>query len=162
MDDFGNSQKKQAWISCLKLLAATPKTRRELDKRLIERGFDKEIVEETLNRLEEQGLLSDRAYASNLLQKYTEFQPSGRRKIAFEMKRRGVSPKLCEELLAKIDPEEELKKAREVAFSRWEKLKGISQEKREKRVYDFLIRRGFDFQICRDLIDEFLESGSDA
>lgn len=149
------SQAKQAWVTSLRLLTATPKTRKALEKKLLEKGYAQPIIQETLNHLEEQGLLSDQVYAKNLLSRLTHDKPSGRRKISFEMKRRGVPGKIQEELLAAISPEEENAKARELAESKWAQGLRLDPEKRKKKVYDFLIRRGFDFQIARDIIENY-------
>ena len=147
-------QKKQAKITSLRLLAATPKSRRELSKKLLDKGFDGEVVEETLNELEAQGILNDRAYAQNLVSRFTHAKPSGMRKISFELKRHGVSSQLQEEMIANAAPEEEIQRARELAEGRWEKWKSLPGIKRKKRVFDFLIRRGFNFQLAKDILDE--------
>lgn len=149
------SQKKQAWISSLRLLAASPKTRRELAGKLADKGYAELVIKETLDRLEKQGVLSDKAYAENLLNRFAEIQPSGKRKIAFEMKRRGVPAKIQEEVLNRVGAGEELARAKELAIGRWERFGNLDREKRKKRVYDFLIRRGFDYQLSRDLVEAF-------
>lgn len=148
-------QKKQAWITALRLLAASPKSRLEISRKLAEKGYPREVVSETLSQLEGQNLLSDRAYAQNLAARLTHGKPSGTRKIAFELKRHGVSAKIREEILEEIKPDEEIRRARELAQGRWERLQNLPPEKRKKRVYDFLIRRGFDFQVVRDILEEF-------
>ena len=61
-----NFQQNQAWVTSLRLLAATPKTRKELANKLAGKGFSESVVEETLDKMEAQGLLSDLAYAKNL------------------------------------------------------------------------------------------------
>ena len=154
---MAESQQKQAWITSLRLLAATPKTRRELAAKLSDKGYAEAVIRETLDALESQGLLSDQAYARNLLGRFTLSQPSGKRKIAFELKRHGVPTGIRNELLEGLTPEDETGRAREIAGARWERLKTLPAEKRKKRIYDLLIRRGFDFQIARDILEE-LES----
>ena len=100
------------------------------------------------------GILNDAAYAKNLAERLTYARPSGRYKINFELKRHKISPQIREEILSKLNPEDEIAKARKIARDRWERFKNLPEEKRGKRVYDYLIRRGFEFQIARDLIDE--------
>ena len=70
------------------------------------------------------------------------------------MGKRGIGETLIREVLEKYSPEEERERARELArdkFERWQKLEPM---KRRKRVYDFLVRRGFDFAMTRDLVEE--------
>lgn len=155
-----DEQAKQARITSLRLLAASPKTRKELEKKLREKGYPEAMVSSTMEALESDGLLSDRAYAKNLQARYTHEKPSGRRKLSFEMKRRGVPAKIQEEILSGITPEEETKRAKELASYKWEQAAKLEPLKRKKKVFDFLLRRGFDFQTAKDTI-EALETNHD-
>jgi regulatory protein len=149
-----DEQAKQARATCLRLLAATPKTRRELEKKLSEKGYPRPLIGSTLDELETQGLLSDAAYAKNLVSRLTHGKPSGRRKISFELKRRGVPVKIQEEVLSEITSDNELEKAKELALYKWEQGKRLDPMKRKKKVYDFLMRRGFDYQLVREVMQE--------
>lgn len=148
-------QQRQAWITALRLLAASPKSPAEIRKKLIQKGYPHAVVEGTLTALAEQSILSDRAFALELVNKYRHVVPSGRRKVAFELKRRGISATIRHEILNSLTETEEREKARELARQRWQRLAQVPLSKRKKRVYDFLIRRGFDFQIARELVQEF-------
>lgn len=146
------SQQQQAWVSSLRLLAATPKTRKELAKKLSDKGYPETVIEETLVKLETQGLLSDLAFAKNLAAKLTQGKPSGRRKISFELKRRGISSKIQEEILGSMTSEDEAERALELATPKWQQFQRLPAEKRTKRLFDFLLRRGFDFQIVKETV----------
>ena len=101
------SQKKQAQVAALRLLAASPKSRKEIGKKLLDKGYPEAVIQETLASLEHQGVLSDRNFAQNLVGRLLHDKPSGMRKISFELKRRGVSPKIQEDILSGISREEE-------------------------------------------------------
>ena len=158
-DSFPNEQEKQAWLVSLRLLTATPKSVKELRDKLTAKGFPEPVIQKTLETLESRGILSDRAFAQNIVARFTQGRPSGNRKISFELKRKGVSAKIQEEVLEGLNPDEETERAREMAQMKWERFARLDPEKRKKRVYDFLIRRGFDFQLVRDILEE-IESGS--
>ena len=157
-DSFPDEQEKQAWIVSLRLLAATPKSVKELRDKLATKGFPAGVVDKTIETLEARGILSDRAFAQNIVARFTQGRPSGNRKISFELKRKGVPSKVREEVLETLNSEEERERAREIAGGKWERFSKLDPEKRKRRVYDFLLRRGFDFQLVRDLIEE-LERG---
>ena len=111
-----SDQAKQAFITSLRLLTATSKSRKGLAQKLGERGFPQTVIEETLDRLEKQGLLNDRSVASSLLQSFRYHRISGRKRIAFEMEKHGIEDSLIEELLQKYSPEEEREKALELGI----------------------------------------------
>lgn len=145
-------QEKQAWVSALRFLTATPKSRRGLKQKLEERGFAREIVEKILGRLEEEKLLDDRLLAQSLFQSFSNCRPSGRQRIRFEMEKRGIGEGLIEELLQKYSPEEEREKALELARDKWGRWQRFDTKKRRKKLYDFLVRRGFDFTVSREVV----------
>ncbi len=146
-------QKKQAMITSMRLLAATAKSRAELAGRLKEKGYPDQVIQNALDDLEKQGFLNDRTYARNLKSRFTHGKPSGLNKIAFELKRHGISAAIREEVLSEINPEEERERAFELGRIRWNKEHKAPQEKRRQRVYSFLVRRGFSFSHARDVIE---------
>lgn len=141
-------------LIAMRLLAATPKSRRDLKSKLADKGLPEDLIEEVLLDLERQGLLCDKVYAQNLAAKYTNSNPSGRRKISFELKRKGIDAPLREEILENLSPEAERERAKELAQGRWHRFSKLEPEKRRKRIYDFLIRRGFEFDLIRDVMTE--------
>ena len=83
--------KKQAWLTAFRLLAASSKSRQELAKKLRDKGYPENVIQEILDGLEKQRVLNDQNFASNLLTRYTQVQPSGSKRIAFER----YPPALC-------------------------------------------------------------------
>lgn len=149
-----SEQERQALVTSLRLLAATPKSRKGLARKLEERGFSQEVIEGTLDRLERQGLLNDRSLAQSLFQSYIYHRPSGRKRIAFEMGKRGIKDSTIEEVLEKYTPQEEKEKASELARDKVLRWKKLERMKRRKKIYDFLVRRGFDFSLSREVVGE--------
>ena len=155
-----NEQERQALVISLRLLAATPKSRKLLQKKLEEKGFREEVIERTLDHLEKQGFLNDRALAQGLLQGFTSRRPSGRKRIAYELKNRGIGGELIEELLEKYPPEEEREKALELAKQKQERWRKLDLQKRRKKTYDLLVRRGFDFSLSREVVSEVVSESA--
>ncbi|MDD5218233.1 MAG: RecX family transcriptional regulator [Candidatus Omnitrophica bacterium] len=147
-------QKKQAWLTSLRLLAASPKSRGQIMTKLEDKGYPEEVVRETLDMLERRNFLNDKKFAAELAQKFRVAKPSGRKKIAFELKAHGVPPEVCEEILSGWDDVEESQRAQGLACVKWAQTAKLPKAKRWKKVYDFLVRRGFEFQLARDVLDD--------
>ncbi len=152
-----NEQEKQALVTALRLLTATPKSRKGLADKLRQKGYPREVLEVTLDHLEKQGLLNDRALAHSLCQSYVHYKFSGRKRIAFELGKKGIRENLIHEALEGYSPEEERQKAMELAQFKWERASRLDKTKRRKKVYDFLLHRGFDFNIARETIEQLLK-----
>ncbi len=147
-------QIKQAFITSLRLLAASPKSGQEIKKKLAGKGYEDSVIDETLSRLRSQGIVDDTLYAQDLIARLTQGKAAGRHKVAFELKRHGVSPKVQKDLLESIKDEDETERALEQARFKWDSWSKLEPQKRKKRLYDFLIRKGYDFQIVQDILQK--------
>jgi len=156
-----SEQTKQALITCLRLLAASPKSSQELSKKLADKGYAVEIIEQALQNLKEQGVLDDTLYAKDLVARLTHGKAAGRHKIAFELKRHGISKKISAEILETLSSEDETERALEQARWKWSGWASLDLQKRKKRLYDFLIRKGYDFQIVQDVLQKLLKGSLD-
>jgi len=154
-------QSKQALITALRLLAASPKSGAELRKKLESKGFAAEVIELALSKLRAQGVLDDTLYAKDLVNRLMLGTAAGRHKIAFELKRHGISRKIQSELLDSISSEDEMERALEQARLKWRGWFKLDPQKRKKRLYDFLIRKGYDFQVVQDILQKLLTGSPD-
>ena len=154
-------QTKQALITCLRLLAASPKSGQELKKKLADKGYSVAIIDQALNNLRTQGVLDDTLYAKDLVARLTLGKAAGRHKIAFELKRHGLSKKISDELLGTLSNEDEAERALELARLKWAGWGKVDLQKRKKRLYDFLIRKGYDFQVVQDVLQKLLKGSGD-
>ena len=154
-------QAKQAMITCLRLLAASPKSGQELRKKLEDKGYDSEIIERALGGLREQGVLDDTRYAKDLVARLTACKAAGKHRIAFELKRHGVPQKIRNELMDSLSNEDETDRALEQARLKWAGWSKLEPQKRKKRLYDLLIRKGYDFQIAQDVLQKLLKGSDD-
>ncbi|HTL48477.1 MAG TPA: regulatory protein RecX [Verrucomicrobiae bacterium] len=149
-----NSRENEAFVYSLKLLGISARSRKVLGEKLEAKGFPSAVVESTLARLEKTGFLDDKTLAAGLVNRYSVSTPSGRRRIDFEMKRRGVPAEIRREALESLTAEQERESALELARLKWQRLGRVEPQARRKRVYDFLLRRGFDHGTARHALAE--------
>ena len=125
-------------VRAANMISARPLSRRELVKKLREKGAAESDAEAAADWLEEIGALNDADYASMLVRHYGGMG-YGEAKIRDELYRRGVKRELWEDALA-ASPDAQETIARVIA----QKTKGRTlDEKGRKRLSDLLLRRGF-------------------
>ena len=131
-------------VRAANMISARPLSRRELVKRLREKGAAESDAEAAADWLEELGALNDAEYAAMLVRHYGGMG-YGETKIRDELYRRGVPRELWEDALTGApDPQETI--ARVIA----QKTKGRAlDEKGRKRLSDMLLRRGFAWRDVR-------------
>ena len=88
--------------SAMRLLARREHSRAELRGKLVGRGFVNDSVEELLQGLEDQDLLSDERFAMSLIASRAE-TGYGPNRIGLELRNRGVSEELARETLVKAE-----------------------------------------------------------
>jgi regulatory protein len=140
-------------------LATRPRTRHELERRLLRSGVSGEIIAGTLERLEALGLVDDVAFARWWAEQRDRHAPRGRRMVEAELRQRGVPREVMESLRgeelagpaldAEALPGSEQERAA-VALARHLRNRPFPDDpKAVQRLGAFLVRRGFDPETVR-------------
>ena len=147
-----------------RFLAARPRTRWELERRLRRAGADDARIQGTLTRLAALGYVDDAGFARWWAEQRDRHSPRGRRLVEAELRQRGVPRDVLEELrdveLAEpaLDhealPTSEAERAR-IALQRHLRGRPLPVDRRAvQRVGMFLVRRGFDPETVRGALRE--------
>ena len=143
-------------VRAANMISSRPLSRRELVKRLREKGALESDAEAAADWLEEIGALNDADYASMLVRHYGGMG-YGEAKIRDELYRRGVGRELWEDALA-ASPDAQETIARVIA----QKTKGRAlDEKGRKRLSDMLLRRGFVWRDVRAALAAYGENATE-
>ena len=125
----------------LRLLGRRDYTTAELERRLLERGFAPDDVQQTISALTTEGALDDRRVAAAHIRTSTGVKHRGRQRIRLELEARGVDSALVRDLLAEVPAETEIA-AIETFLRRRRTTSPPTLEARE-RLFRQLRRRGF-------------------
>ncbi len=93
--------------AALHLLSYKPIAKQELRRRLRSKSFPNALVEWCLGRLEEQGLIDDRAFASAYVRSRIRLRPRGRRRLVQELRQKGVSAETAAQAIDDVFGNEE-------------------------------------------------------
>jgi SOS response regulatory protein OraA/RecX len=137
----------------LRALGRRGLSRRELGRRLEQAGYEADVIETELDRLEGTGLLDDFALAQNLVVSLQERKGLGRSAIAAELAKRVVAPAAISYALDLVDDGEELDRARDLASKRARSLVGLDQVTATRRLSAYLMRRGFSGSAVRAAVE---------
>ncbi len=132
------------WEEKLLRLLSTPKTRRELERRLRALRCPDETALDLLDRFEEAGLIDDRAYAVLYIDSKRDF---GVLRLRDELRNHGVNAHDIEDALEECGVDE-AGRARDLV-ERWKGQNGMTPEKIVSR----LRRRGFSTAAVREAED---------
>jgi len=146
--DYNRAKNRALWY-----LDSRAFTEKGLYNKLLEKGFQKTASAKVIARLVEVGLLNDRAYAENFLERCISANIS-KREIYRKMLEKGLKKELIEELLDSTEVDERAQ-IREILDKKY-RMKLETQEN-IKKVYAALIRKGFSFGAVRDELKAYSE-----
>jgi regulatory protein len=133
--------KQQAY----RFLASRSQTSSELRDRLQRRGYAAPIIGEVLRQLEAEGYIDDRKFAFDWARYRLQTKPLGRRRLTWELQRRGIPSESLEEVLREVYHEfDEVTLAKQAARKRLGS-KELPRSPRERQRYArYLFSLGFD------------------
>ena len=161
MNEVKNSEKSEAWGWSLRVLQTAGKSCSEMREKLCLRGYSGDVVSQVMKQLQDVGYLNDEVFAQSIFNRYTEIKPSGKSKIIYELKRRKIPQDIAERVLSLDVEDSEFLRAMEVAQKKWMSVVNTESRKRQKRVFDFLLRRGFGFEIARSVVRAITDQSSE-
>ena len=138
----------------LKLLDYRARSRTEIARRLARAGFEEDVIEETLGRLERMGLVDDAHFSRAWVNHRLDGKGMGRTRIRWELRQKGVPQEVAEEALSAIDEETEHQSAMDKARRRWEKDADPDERKKRQRLASYLQRQGYDWGVISTILNE--------
>jgi len=144
-----NLPRRSAEQRALDLLARREHARAELEGKLRRAGIGAEECNVVLERLEDEGLLSDARFAENFVRSRRE-RGYGPLKIAAELRQRGVSESIVNSELSNLD-DKWIEVARTLYRKRWA-ASDIPDYREKARRARFLSGRGFPEGVVRRVL----------
>lgn len=135
-------KRKDIHERALGLLAVRMRSRAELERRLVQAGFERTEVEDELLRLERVGLIDDEAFARALTEARVGRRGESRRAVAGRLALAGIDRSLATQVLDEVGGDEQAR-ADELAVARAAKLAGLAPDVASRRLYGYLGRKGY-------------------
>ncbi|MCD6345744.1 MAG: RecX family transcriptional regulator [Anaerolineae bacterium] len=143
---------KRAHEKSLDFLTYRPRSEAELRRYLRKHQFSVPVVDEVLERLKRAELVNDETFTSFWVENRTRFRPRGRRALVQELRQKGVPAPFIDTALATYDEE---KAAERCAHQQARRLMHLPPQQFQKRLSQRLARRGFPYEIIRDIVARY-------
>jgi len=135
----------------LRMLGSRSLSAREIKKRLESKGESREIAEQTVEWLEDIGMVDDAGYAASIVGYYSA-KAYGKARIRDELFKRGIDRELWDEVMCGVEGTNDA-----VYEFLLKKLRGSIEKDELRRAADTLCRRGFSYGEAREAINDYLE-----
>jgi regulatory protein len=129
------------------------RTAREMRERLKRKGYTAEIITAVLHDLEADGYVNDRKLALEWARYRLQHKPMGRRRLAWELRGRGVDAEVLAEVLGTVYGElDEVALAEQVARKRLRLTSAAGTRREGQRLSRALFTLGFDLDVIAQVL----------
>ena len=143
------SDARRAQEKALYLLEYRNYSKRELTEKIARTAASREAAQAAAGRMEELGIINDRRFREDYAQKLFSQKGYGARRVAQELRRKGLDQELVQELVEKYgSPEqsgENIRRVLEKKYPGWRE-----DEKVRRRAFAALQRLGYSYQEVRE------------
>jgi regulatory protein len=140
-------------VRCLNIayrfLSYRPRSEAEMKDRLHRRGIEDSKIEIIINKLKEQHLLDDTAFAQFWKENRDTFRPRSQRVTRLELKKKGVADEIIKEV---TDESDDTQTAYAAALHKAQRLPTQDYEVFRRRLGDYLRRRGFGYAVINQTV----------
>ena len=126
----------------------------EVKEKLYNLGVWKKDHDEIISTLIEENYLNEERFAIAFAGGKWRVKQWGRVKIKYELKQKKVSEYCIKKALQQISEEEYLAVLKKMADEKYTSLKAEQYLVRKKKTMDFLIRKGFEMDLVRKVIEK--------
>jgi len=142
------------------LLRLQPRTERELSDKLKGKRYAERVIAEVLDFFKGRGEIDDEKYARMFVENRNRLNPKGALALKEELIKKGVSAALAKRVVSAC-ANGQRDTALRLAKDKLDELKTLPRARIKKRIYDHLARRGFDFDIIEEVLNECVDQRTD-
>lgn len=154
------SEVKSAFEKSLDLLGRRMNSKKELIDKLLKKGYSEEVVQKTIEKLEDYHYVDDELFAKQFAESYKKLS---KKMLKEKLALKGISSDIILEIIGDRTSEDEFSLCF-VQAEKYLKTKTISCFKDYQKMQASLFRKGFDFdtvkRVCKELVnkDDFEEN----
>ena len=149
--------KDQALQKLRQYCAYQERSHYEVQQKLYELGIRKQEHDEIIANLIEEDYLNEERFAKAFAGGKFRMKDWGRKKIYYALKEKKVSEYSIKQAMKEIDEDEYLKNLKELAQDKYESLKDEQYLARKKKTIDFMIQKGYEFDLVTKALSEFTD-----
>ena len=151
MTDSEPSARRYAFM----LLNYRSRSEKELRERLEKKGFSENHIASTLKHLKEAGYLDDHTLAQDLKRQAFDNKLLGYNNAKRFLLNRGVPDEIIDETL-EYNEETEANKIKKLIEKKLKTTGNYPDKKKEKKLWDFLVRKGYRFSTIRNALHDII------
>lgn len=143
--------------AAVRFLGFKARTKKEVENKLKEKDFPEDIIFKVIELMQKYGYIDDYSYAGSFLRDKFNLKGFGTNRIKYELKMKGVSDDIIQQVIEENDIDEA---GRAACLVRKKYMKLDNLDFKEKRkIHSFLTRKGFSFSVIESAFNILEDEG---
>ena len=150
----------QALQKALRFINYRPRSEAELERKLVDQGFDVTVIASVIQHLKDDELIGDEQFSLMWIENRSTFRPRSHRILTLELRQKGVSDEIIEKTLQDAEGDDVL--ASRVGAGNLRRYSGLDWFEFRRKMSAYLGRRGFSYEIIKPVVQELWRDVSDS
>lgn len=154
-------QQEEQWAAreyMFRILSRRDHSRKELKDKAYKKGYSGSFIDEILDEFEQKEYINDHKFAEKYAADKFEFNDWGPYKIRTQLFKKGISKAVTERVINNTFGDQAIKESMLTLITKRKKrYLREPEEKRRKKVFDYLMRKGYDSANILKHLDELLD-----
>lgn len=141
--------------AALNFLSFKARSEKEVRDKLLIKEYNETIINRVIEFLKRYEYINDEKYAKSFVKDGIKLKNVGRKKLIYDLRQKGIKTEIIDHVLDNTDLDEinNVLKLIDKKISNKDEL----DLKNKQRIYHFLIRKGFSYEIIRKAFDIYFE-----
>lgn len=143
----------------LRLLGFKSRTEKEIFDKLLKEEYPKETIEEVIEFLKQYNYIDDESYAKAFAKEKFKLKGYGTKRLTYELGLKGIKAEVINKVISELMENEIIDENSMAVSLIRKKLKGENEidDKLKQRVFGYLARRGYSFEVIKKAFNEVLQ-----
>jgi len=143
--------RERALQQAMLFLSYRARSEKEIRQNLLKHEIPEAVIEQTLERLRQSGLVNDNQFARVWVENRNTFHPRSRRALTMELRQKGLDDETVQAAVSDVD---ENALAYESANKRAGRFKDLERGGFRKKLSEYLARRGFPYSVIAPIVTQ--------
>jgi len=143
-----------AYQKAIHFLSYRSRSEEEIKTNLRKHNYPDDVILDVIERLVRNNLVNDVEFARLWVENRSEFRPRGHRALRLELFQKGINQEIIDEVIQYINEDDLAYKA---AIKQSRKYKRLNWEDFRKKMFAFLTRRGFKYEVSSSAVKKTWE-----
>lgn len=143
-----------AYERAVRYLGTRPRSIEEIRRYLRKKETPADVIATVIERLKDMGYVDDEEFARMWVRNRAEFNPRGPAALRAELRTKGIADHIIDQALLDLDS---TNLAMQAAQQKARSLRHEDQYSFRRKLGNYLVRRGFDYETARAVADTLIE-----